>query len=512
MPGQVDFFSSTVWTVPQFVSNITVTAIGGGSSGFADDDGTALGFGGGGGAFVQGSYPVTAGTNVNVVVGQGGVKLFDNYRSGSASTVTASGINVSAGGGGASGGGSASGGNILNINGTNGGGVDTNYQGGRGATCPSGQTVTSAQRGGHAGNAGGISGTCGYILSNCYSFYAGYVLGKFSGYGGKGISLSGAAGPCSTTVDATTAGGYYGGGGGGGNGTLSGTGSGANGAVRIYFEYDPPTIFSFTATPNPQGSFAGIPQYSVTLNWTTQGATSFEITSNAGEFYTTTGTSIDVSGLPQSVAGSNSPAQRTYTLKAIGPDDSTTQDLLVNIYNDNTPTTAWTTSFSNLEPNTSVDLPLGTLAGVDMPTTISAAGAGNFVGTGGSFSGTKNFANGQGVFLRTTTLPFNTDTSGQTGIYGKPNSKTVTVTTPSGSFNVTVSTRAPRISEDFDYADVNNKYPFEDIDLITNNPLEYVTSTQITADDIEIAQEIKLDDPDAEVSINNGTWQNVREI
>lgn len=57
-----------------------------------------------------------------------------------------------------------------------------------------------------------------------------------------------------------------------------------------------------------------------------------------------------------------------------------------------------------------------------------------------------------------------------------------------------------------------NKFPFEDIDLVDNNPLEYTTSPQITADDIEINMEIRVSDPNAEVSINNGTWQNVREI
>ena len=184
----------------------------------------------------------------------------------------------------------------------------------------------------------------------------------------------------------------------------------------------------------------------------------------------------------------------------------------VSVYNDNTPSNSWTTSFTNLEPSTQYDLTLGTLAGVDMPTTISAAGSSNFVGVGSSFSGSKNFNNGDVVKLRTTTLAFNTDVSGQTGIYGKVNNKTVTITTPSGSFNVTVGTRAPVIKEDFDYADNLNKYPYEDIDLIINTPVEYATTGVLEMDDIEIDMEIKVDKPDAQVRINNGSWQNVREI
>ena len=145
-----------------------------------------------------------------------------------------------------------------------------------------------------------------------------------------------------------------------------------------------------------------------------------------------------------------------------------------------------------------------------MPTTISTSGSGNFVGNGGSFSGSRNFNNGETVSLRTTTLPFNTDVSGKTGIYGKENSKTVSVSTPGGSFSVTVTTRAPRIREDFDYADNLDKYPYEDIDLIPNSPTEYLTTAQITANDIEIPMEIKVDKPDAQISINGSTWTNVR--
>ena len=101
---------------------------------------------------------------------------------------------------------------------------------------------------------------------------------------------------------------------------------------------------------------------------------------------------------------------------------------------------------------------------------------------------------------------------GANDTFGNVNNKVVTVTTPSGSFDVTFQTRAPRVKEDFNYADTLNTFPYEDIDLITNNPVEYAVSAQVDVDDIEIAQEIKASDPDVQVSINNGNWQNVREL
>lgn len=278
----------------------------------------------------------------------------------------------------------------------------------------------------------------------------------------------------------------------------------------------PPTINNFYASPNPQTSSSGTPSYSTTLNWasTGLGITSVTLTSSAGESWSESpNDSRDITNLPQSNAGGTSPATRTYYLQVCNNGGCTdASPVTVSVYNDNTPSNSWTTSFTNLEPSTQYDLTLGTLSGVDMPTTISAAGTSNFVGVSTSFAGTKNFNNGDTVKLRTTTLPFNTDVTGETGMYGKVNNKTVTITTPSGSFDVTVGTKAPRIKEDFDYPDNLDKYPYEDIDLITNTPTEYVTTGQINMNDIEIAQEIKVDLADAQVRINSGSWQNVREI
>ena len=48
--------------------------------------------------------------------------------------------------------------------------------------------------------------------------------------------------------------------------------------------------------------------------------------------------------------------------------------------------------------------------------------------------------------------------------------------------------------------------------LGTTLRLQNLTTAQINADDIQIPMEVKVDQPDAQISINNGSWQNAREI
>ena len=293
------------------------------------------------------------------------------------------------------------------------------------------------------------------------------------------------------------------------------SGSGPWGVAIQWYGFDAPplpTITSFYAIPEIQNSSNGIPQYSTTLvfNSSGLGITSANIN---GVGVGSSGTSW-MNDLPQSNANGTSPETRNYTFTVCNNRGCVSSTITVKAYNDNTPSNGWTTSFTNLEPNTQYTVTVGTLSGVDMPTTISTSGSSNYVGNGGSFSGSRSFTNGQTVQLRTTTLPFNTSMSGvgANATYGNTNSKTVTISHPGGSFNVTCTTKAPVVKEIFNYADNKDKYPHEDIDLITNNPQEFTTSAQIDVDDIEIAQEIKVDDPDAQVSINNGTWQNVRSM
>ena len=411
--------------------------------------------------------------------------------------------------GGGGGGGGASG---LRINGTNaicmggsggGGGASDNRNGGGGGVQSVNATASgsfSVSNGGQGGDPGGTDG----------------------GGGGGGGGGAGGGGGGGSGQDNNRGGG---GGGRGGSryrtslcqaGSASYNQTASDGYVQVTWLEAAPQINSFSAAPNPQNSSTGNPSYSTTLTWTTTYATSVTLTSSAGENFGSQALdgNKNINNLPQSTAGSNSPSTRTYYLTATNDGGSTTSNVTVSARNDNVPNSNWITdtSFTNLEPNTQVTLTLGNISGIDMPTEVSTSGNGNFVGFGGAFSGSQNFTNGNTVQLRTTTLPFNTDISGQTGIYGKVNNKTVTVSYPGGSRNITIGTRAPVIAEDFDYADNVGNYPYEDIDLITNSPDQYATSAQIDVDDIEIAMEVKVDQPDAQISINNGSWQNVREI
>ena len=409
--------------------------------------------------------------------------------------------------GGGGGGGGASG---IAINGVNaicmggaggGGGASDNRNGGGAGNTSANASATSSvtpTNGGGGGDPGGTDGGGG-------------------GGGGGGDNGGGGGGP---GQDNNRGGGGGGAGGSTYNSSLITTGSAntnqtdRDGFVSVSW-LEAPATGSISASPQTVTSSTGTPSYSTAISWTSQYADTRTITSSAGETFSGLGTSgtLNITNLPQSNANGVSPATRTYTLTVTNPSGSNVYSVTVSAYNDNTPSNSWTTSFSNLDPVVVGQvLTLGTLSGVDMPTLISVSGAGNFVGSGGSFLASKLFNNGDVVQLKTNTLGFNTDVSGQTGIYGKTNTKTVTVTTPSGSFNVSVTTRAPRIREDFNYTNNINNYPYEDIDLIANAPTQYAASAQLDMNDIEIAQEIKVDKPDAQVSVNGGSWQNVRQI
>ena len=458
--------------------------------------------------FINRNFTITVGNNgsngvnnePNAAGGNGGSGVGSGGRGGNAGDPPYS------GGGGGGGGGSAvyDGGALVIVMGGSGGGggaSDNKNGGGGGAQSTNASSAGSvgSGNGGQGGDPGGNDGGGGGGGGGGASGGGGGIDGRDNNRGGGG----GGAGASRYNINYMNAG-----------SSSSGQGS-SDGYVSVSWQNANVQINSFTATPNPQNSTAGLPQYSTTLNWqTTYAFNGVTLTSDAGESWSySNGTNSRViTNLPQSVAGTSSPSQRTYTLTASNATSSKNKNVKVKARNDNTLSNSWTTSFSNLQPSTVVDLTIGTAAGIDMSTTVNAAGAGNFVGSGGSFAGSKNFTNGQTIQLRTTTLPYNTDVSGETGIYGKTNSKTVTVSYPGGSVDITVTTTAPRIREDFDYADNVNKYPYEDIDLITNSPTQHLASAQINADDIEIPMEIKVDKPGAQVSINGGGWQNARSI
>jgi hypothetical protein len=288
----------------------------------------------------------------------------------------------------------------------------------------------------------------------------------------------------------------------------------------------PPSITSFYADPNPQNSsVSGSPLYSTTLYWSSNSTTpitSAKITSNVDNISLPNSASgnTSITNLPQS-SNNNTPATRTYTLELCNIGGCDTEPLIVNARNDNTPSNTWTTLHENIEPNESnATKSIGTLSGVDMvvkvETTDSAVEFSSSNNSG--FNNPQYFTNGQTIYLRTTGAPYNTDISNLPvgSEFGKFNNKVIPVTVGSlDAFNVTFQTKKPKIREDFDFGNVTGNYPYEDIDLIVNDPqLEfYVQTSTVTINDVDIPVEIRSDNPNTQVLINNSnTWKNIREI
>ena len=286
----------------------------------------------------------------------------------------------------------------------------------------------------------------------------------------------------------------------------------------MYVYYDPPVISGFNASPNPQTSGNdGIPNYNTTLSWGYQNATSLTLTSSAGESWNVLGTtSKSITNLPQS---SGSGATRTYTLTANNPDrPATSETVTVTVYNDRQPSNSWTTSFTGLDPDTEYTESLGVLSGIDMVIKVECSSSGVFFSNSpnAGFSNPKYFTNGQAVYIKTISLPFNTNLSGvsSNATLGKTNTKTMSVSVGGlSSFNVTYTTRAPVIKENFNYNGEVGEEPFQEIDLPRNNDADEYGFTQVlNMDDIEIDMEIQADDPNVQIKIGNGNWQNVGEI
>ena len=283
--------------------------------------------------------------------------------------------------------------------------------------------------------------------------------------------------------------------------------------------YVPPAavISSFSASPNPQTSGTdGTPNYNTTLSWSTSNAVSLTLTSSAGESWNVTGTtSRSITNLPQS---SGSGATRNYTLYATNIAGSTvSSEITVTVYNDRTPSNSWTTSFTELEPNTEYAKLMGTFAGIDMVTKVESSTSGVFFANSanGSYANPQYFTNGQNLYVKTTTNGFNNNVTGlaANATTGKVNNKTFSVSIGGlSAFNVTFQTRAPVIKETFDYDGQAGNYPFEDIDLITNSPTSTLITQTLNMDDIEIDMPIATDDPNVQIKINNGSWQNIQEI
>lgn len=293
----------------------------------------------------------------------------------------------------------------------------------------------------------------------------------------------------------------------------------------------PATINSFTASPNPQLSPTGTPEFDTLLSWNTSGGTTDpQIVSGAFSLsaLAAVGTTT-VTNLPQSEAGVTSPASRTYTLSVTNPGSSASQDVTVNVTNDNTPATITVDTlpvpadpFTGLEPDTVYYVRVD-FTGTDMPIRLSPGGAGITVSLNSTTWSTSPLTIPLGqnfCFVRFTSAPFNPSEvpSGVNGdglAIGQTNSITISYSIGSVADSFVATTREPVIEEEFDFAPiiVLPTFPDPDIDTVPNITEEFVQSDPFTADDIEVANEIKTSDPNVQVRINGGPgWESTREI
>ncbi|HLP14258.1 MAG TPA: T9SS type A sorting domain-containing protein [Flavobacteriales bacterium] len=209
------YTSSGTYTVPTGVTSITIEVVGAGG-----DGGSNGGGGGGGGGYAVGTFSVSPGATLPVVVGVNGTGTVGGTTSVSTLISATGGANGSSGGVSPGGAGGTGIGGFNNYTGGNGGNGTYTYFGGGG-----GGAAGSTGNGTNGGNTipwtgicltpGGTSGTGG---------------GTPGGDGGKGAGF--ADGSC-TVTDPADGGSSYGGGGGGGNGIGSLAGEGSDGYVII---------------------------------------------------------------------------------------------------------------------------------------------------------------------------------------------------------------------------------------------------------------------------------------
>ena len=477
MPSQ-DFTSSTSWTAPFACRNVTATVIGGGGSGFKDRTDNQDGGGGGGGGFARSTRVVPGGTVLIITVGSGGDRPGNQSSNrGGNSSISGGSIGITANGG--RGGTDGQGGNGGSaIGDTTGSGQD--------GTRDSDNNTTGGEGGG-AGRPGGNSGRCGNSL------------------GGQGTNLDGSQGGCTGGRN----GGTYGAGG-AGNTDGSEAGRGANGAARLEWDFYPPQINSFTASTqtNP---VPGTLSSTITLTWSTTYASSVTIDQGVGSVAANSGGFSVNTGL-QSVAGSNSPAQRTYTITATGPGGTVTATATGSVFNDGNPNNYSVSNQTNLEPSTLTSTSAGTITGIDV--TISAQGGpGVQVSTNNSsWAGSVFVSNNNPLFARAVSPPFNTDPSGLT------NSAQFYVDVGPLRRFFTLTTRAPDVNETFNYPNEDDRVPFPDIDTIPDPAEPYIVSNTLIVDDVEIDVELKTNNSNAQIRVKQagsftwGSWQDVRSI
>ena len=303
-----------------------------------------------------------------------------------------------------------------------------------------------------------------------------------------------------------------------------------SGTIKLEYTEVDPQITTFAHVGGDSSD--GIPDTSVQINFSIADFVSATLTGPFGangasvniNFNTGDTLSYTWNGIPtSSVENGNSPIDAEITLTAVAGTSSTTDTLTIPITNDNVPSNSFTTVFPQIgngydKASEETEL-LGVLAGVDMPTIVSCPANAVFFANGNNggttgFSNPQTFSNGDSIYMKAFSANFNPDTTGETGEFGKTNTVTYSVTVGGlAPFDVVYTTRAPRIRETFDYDGEAGELPFEEIDLPIDDSAEEFALTQIlNMDDIEVDMEIKSDDPNVQIKINNQDWQNIQEI
>lgn len=492
------YFSNTTVVIPATASNITITVAGAkGGSGGSDTNGV----GGSGGAGRIGTFTLPSYVARTLTVQPGGIGV-DGPGCFGRGTVRSSG-SISGGGGGAasgcsgSGGGGGSGSAVFDT-------LANNYiivAGGGG-----GGGGGAWNRNGANGNVGGLWTNLGTIGGGSNGNSASCDDGAGGGGGGGGAS-GGAAG--TGGCDNVNGGGA---GGGGGSGylssyaTLTSTNTNSSGAGYVTVSYTQviPQITSFNYTPNPQTSTSGTPTSTVVFQWQTVDAAAVSIDQNVGNV-TANGVSSgsrSVNTDLQSISGTNSPATKTYTLSAINGNNVTTSSVTVQVYNDNVPNDFIVPSLFDVEPNTSYDISVGTITGIDMPTIATVGGSDgvqlskNLV----NYTNSLTISSGDSLTIRATSLPVNTDPN------GTPNIKEIYLDIGPVRRYFQLVTREPDLEETFDVADNKLAWPFPKIDITPVVVNQYTTSpTTLTVDDIELSTpygtELTVTDSEAQIRV-----------
>lgn len=164
-------------------------------------------------------------------------------------------------------------------------------------------------------------------------------------------------------------------------------------------------------------------------------------------------------------------------------------------------------SLSSLESNTTYSIDCGTISGIDMPINYSSSSGLQFSTNNSSWQSSGQLTNGQRLYVRFQSLPFNTNPAGIT------NSQTLSFTVGPDTYSFTATTRAPIVAEVFNFEGPQNYFPNPDIDTDPSSPPAFMeTGIDVLVDDVEIPVEIKTSDGNAQVRINGGSWQYMRQI